>query len=145
MLIYYNLKDYCLVCWREWATAFCNCKYSRMRLHISTRIHFVDVYIPSILKVFVLLNDFLFNEILDCFSVECDLSTLRMAMIQKLGSVLALHLVWKLFMHSCPNDTLMAHCKGYLFDTCTQRLMRIRWAGGGGGSRRKLVKTDSVS
>lgn len=54
-----------------------------MHLHLTAWIHFVDVYSPSILKVFILPNDFLFNEILDCFSVECDLSTLRMAMIQK--------------------------------------------------------------
>lgn len=100
-----------------------------MHLHLTSSVHFVDVYSASILKLFVLLNDFLFNEILDCFSVECDLSTLRMAMIQKLGSALALHLIWKLFMHSWPNDTLMAHCKGYLFDTCIQGLMMIRWGG----------------
>lgn len=48
------------------------------------------------------------------------------AMIQKLGSASAMCVIAS-FMHSCPNDTLMAHCKGYLFCIRIQRLMMIRW------------------
>lgn len=54
----------------------------------------VDVSPPSVLKVFVLLSDSLFNETLDCFSVQCDLSAVYEAMIQKLGSASALRVIW---------------------------------------------------
>lgn len=47
-----------------------------------------------VLKVFVLLSDWLFNETLDCFSVQCDLSAVYEAMIQKLGSASALRVIW---------------------------------------------------
>jgi hypothetical protein len=58
-------------------------------------VHFVDVFPspPFTLKVFVLLSDFLFNETLQIFSVECELSTLQTAMIQKLGSASALSVI----------------------------------------------------
>ncbi len=54
---------------------------------------FVDVSSPSIRKVFVLLSDLFFNETLDCFSVQCDLSAVYEAMIQKLGSASALRVI----------------------------------------------------
>jgi len=58
------------------------------------------------------MNASLFNETLDCSSGECDLSTVEAAMIHKPCSTPALTVIWCLFMHSCPNDSLMAHCKG---------------------------------
>ncbi len=54
---------------------------------------FVDVSSPSIRKVFVLLSDLFFNETLDCFSVQCDLSAVYEAMIQKLGSASTLRVI----------------------------------------------------
>lgn len=89
---------YILIGTNHFKSVVVKCKWDYKKpntLHCSISLYgFVDAWPPFILKVFVLLSDSFFNETLDCFSVQCDLSTVYEAMIQKLGSASALRVIW---------------------------------------------------